>query len=820
MPMNESADMMSFSQSPKRPRIHFLWRRILHSSEEYAPLKLREKPNLNVLRMMLDMNRDDDTVRQNARLLSEYENEMIEAGDERDCYYKQKSIAEFCTDGYAGAKLIGRSYTGSKLNWMPRRLVNTMYRNTHQEIDLRCSYQTMIYNAFDHIDLPATRLLLRNPTEIMSAIAHETRLSIDTVKRGLLAAMCSIPTVDYGFENPDSSMDEIRRFCGHRYVMEYVGEMGRVAKELRIVYPEFYATISRMAAAHGKTSHVDGLALSYLAMDMEHAVMRFVIDRFPMDVPDMIWYFDGVMIPNRYVSNVEGVCDMLQTKIRENFDIRCEFRVKDVAANSIAWSLGPDELSNENMGYNRWKLRFEKKMCTFDNPPKFCHFYDGNKFQFLGKEGFQHVTSSENQDYIKQWLHDGNKRHYKTIEFAPPPLVHRPGNFNPWDGFAAEALPPIEDTLEVETLIGPYKRHVHLLCGEDASYADYMHKLIAFKIQKPGLRWGVLPYFFSAQGVGKDQWFIFISKIVGSKYCYTATNFGELRGTATSLIDNKLFVCFSEMCAEDSNKNTEFVKRLITSDTLLVEAKYVPQYENRSCHAFLGFTNYMNAINYKSDDRRFVAFQSSGKYRNDPEYHGPFNDYIHNPVNQRAVYQWLLNMDISGFEPMRERVKTEMHAEVADYQKPMFDIFLEKHWDEIKMNAQVSNDFKLTRLIDDNRILELNSSVIQDQYGIFLRDEMKLADMTTGSKIAKTFSKHSMEASSRLDKYKVLDQKPVTQKRYKDRNMYQFDVAAIEKYIDIDIRHNDQGGEVEEEEIPDGYVDRSNFVVGFTGNSR
>lgn len=794
-----------------------MWRRALQASEEYPCLKLREKPNLNVLRMMLDMNRDDDAVRNNVRVLTDYENEMIEAGDERDAHYIQKSIGDFVTTGYRGAKMIGRSYTGSKLNWMPRRLVNTMYRNTHQEIDLRCSYQTMLYNAFDHIDLPAVRILLRNPTETMGSVSHETQLPLSAVKKGLLAAMCSLPKVDYGFEDPDSFMDEIRRFAEHRFVQQYVKEMCLVAQELRIVYPEFFGTMENMARSTGKIDHVDGLALSYMAMDMEHSVMRYVIDQFPMDIPDMIWYFDGLMIPNRYVANVESVCNNLESKIRERFDIRCEFRIKDIAANSIAWSLGPSELDNANSGYRRWRLKFEKTMAKFCSPPKFCNFHDGNKFQFVGKEGFQHLTMSENQDYVKQWLQDPDKRSYDTIEFAPPPLTSRPKNFNPWDGFAAESLPPIEDMAEVERRVQPYKDHMQILCGDEDP--EYMNKLIAFKIQKPGLRWGVMPYFFSAQGVGKDQWFIFISKIVGSKYCYTATNFGELKGTATSLIDNKLFVCFSEMSSEDSYKNTEFIKRLITSDTLMVEAKYVPQYENRSCHAFIGFTNYMNAINYKSDDRRFVAFKASGKYRNDPEYHGPFNTYIHDPMNQRAVFQWLMGMDLNGFEPMKERPKTEMHTEVADYQKPMFDIFIDKHFDELKTSAQYTTDIRQNRIVD-GKILEINSSVVQDLYGTFLRDEMKLADMTTGSKIAKTFVKHYMEATTRIDKYKVLDQQTIFKKKYKDRNCYQFDIVAFEKYISEDIRHEKKEEAVEEEALPDDYVNMDHLAHGFVPGNR
>ena len=821
--VNDKTDnMISYANSPKRPRTHFMWRRALRCSEEYEPLKLREKPNLNVLRMMLDMNRDDDAVRANIGPLTQYENEMLDAGDARNVFYDQKSIAEFATTGYHGAKKFGRAYCGSKLNWMNRRLVNTMYRNSHQEIDLRCSYQTMIYNAFDHVDLPTIRLLLRNPSEIIGAIAHETHLGRDEVKTALIASMCSLPRVDYGFGDAYVAADKVRTLSEHPFMKEYINDMKRAAEELKLVYPEFYATMKSKASKDNKIEHVDGIALSHIAMDMEHAVMRYAIDQFPMEEPNMIWYFDGLVLPNKYVINADSVCTSLETKIRERFDIRCEFQVKDVAANSIAWSLSPMELSDSNLGYPRFKMRFEKDMCRFLNPAKFGHFFDDGKLQFLSKEGFSHVTMEQNPEYIKQWLADPDKRMYNTIEFSPPPLVAKPKNFNPWKGFAAESLPPIENPSDIERLVKPYKDHVFLLVGEDKAYEEYMHKMIAFKIQKPGLRWNVMPYFFSAQGVGKDQWFKILSNVVGSNLCYTATNFGELKGSATSLIDNKIFVCFSEMSAEDSIKHTEWAKMKITSESFTVNAKYVPEYENRSCHSFIGFTNYMNAINFKSDDRRFVAFQSSGKYRNDPEYHGPFNDYINDKVSQRAIYEWLLAMDIEDFNPMKDRPMTKMHAEVADYQKPMFDIFLENNWESMKMSAQFTTDFKQTRIID-NTILQINSSLIQEYYATFLKDEMKLADMqgAPGSKIAKTFVKHSMEASSKIDKYKTLEGNPIQAKRYKDRNMYQFHIDAIEMYIKKDLKHEEDDDEIEQEgQDPDGYEDRSHLACGFTPNSR
>ena len=797
--------MSSFSGahmlSSKRARTHFIWRRLVKCEREFTPVKLLEKPNLNVLRMMLDMNRDDETVHTNSRVMEAYENEMLDIGDSREVMYNQMSIEKFVDDHYEGARFVGRAYTHSKLNYMPRKIVNTMYRNSHQEIDIRCSYPTMVYNAFSHLDLPALRLLVREPTSTIASLAHDLGIEAGAVNKTLNAILCSCPKFYYGTQDDETN----RKIGEHAFIARFKEDVVNICKEMKVVYPGFYSVMERKAIAESKGDTADGIALSYLAGDIEHAVMRCVMDSLPVEEKDMIWYYDGLMVPCRLVINPGAICEMFQDQVHGRLGIECQFAIKDVAINSLAWSLSPEELSSDNLGYRRWKLRFEKKWCLFENPSKFGFFLDG-KLLFRNKEEFKLQTMCENKDFVEQWKTDSTKRMYKSLEFSPPPLVSKHGYFNPWNGFAADALEPIGDPGEVERRIQMYKRHINLLCGENEEYENYIHKLMAFKFQKPGLRWGVMPYFFSAQGVGKDQWFSFISKIAGHDLCYTATDFGELVGTATSLIDNKIFVCFSEMSAEDSHKHQEKIKRMITSDTMTVEAKYVAQYTNRSCHSFIGFTNNINALSFKSDDRRMVPFQACGRYRNDPEYHAPFHEYINDPMNQRAVYQWFMEMDIAGFEPMHARPKTEMHSMVADSCKPFADIFLEKKFEALIQAAKHSNDIRNTRLVCGESVLEISSSEFTSLYGEFLR-EMKLPEDSINSeaKVHKKMHKDLTEAGARMDKYhdKSKIARPFMSKKYKDRNAVQFQIDSVRNYIKNDLQRQDDedDGGVEETKV-------------------
>jgi hypothetical protein len=758
----------------KKQRTGFRWRRLLDEKREYAALQLREKPNLSILRMMMDMNRDDEAVHGCLEQLRLYEKSVRESGGEKLAIYNQK-LSSPASMAYNGSTHLGRAYCGSMLNWFPRKIVNTIYKESHVELDMVNALPTLIANAFDHVHLEALSVYVRDAAGIFSGFKREFGLSRSSVKKAVLSTICSHPktTWDYG---QGGDMEAVRAYSDHPFIRGLRADLVNISASLREIYPEFYDMVTEKATKDGRLDHVDGMALSLMAQDMEHSVMRTVIDKVGAEV----WYFDGALIPISAMANKpwDDFCEEMSDLVRDSLDIKIDFKIKTLNDNSLAWSINPLDMNAENR-YESWKLRFEESFMILKNPPKFGRFVNG-KIQLLNKVEFQHVTCAEPADFTKQWLVDKNTRTYESMEFCPPPFVLRGEYFNTWDGFAAEALAPIDDQQELAMRIEPYKRHAHLLMGLNDDYTDYFHKLIAFKLQKPGYNWGVMPFIRSTQGVGKDQWFKFISNMVGQKYCLSVTNVSDVMGKSTGMMENKLFVSFSEVSYEDSKQHEEDLKKLITDDQMIVERKYIPSYENRMTSCLVAFSNNFGALRISVDDRRYFPVTASGKYANDPVYHGPFHEYINDTRNQRAVFQWLLSMDISDFHPMKNRPITSTFREMTEQTTPTFDIFLVKRFKDMVDSARNFSDHDLHAT---GAYMFISARLLWDEFGAVC-EEMKLPYMDSKSKIDKYGVRQMSEFNARAEKHKncttsAIFAKKRTNKGYK----YMVDVEAVLAYL-------------------------------------
>lgn len=742
-------------------------------------MKLKEKPRLSILRMMMDMNRDDEDVARSLRKLEEYETEMNECRGERDVLYEQKVVVgdDLC---YGGARKLGRAYTRSLLNWFPRKIVNTLYKASHVELDMVNAQPTMLYNAFaSHLDIDALGCYVRDPEAIRDGFRREFRMSKKDVKVAINAVIASHPKTVWDF-GLDGDMDKVRVFAEHPFVRGLKDDLDRMAKTMRELYPEFMDAMHERAREQGKLDRVDGLAFTYLAADMEHCVMRRVIEWLGAD-NDMVWYFDGVIIPEKLLAGktFQVFTREVSNHVQEAMGMEVSFHIKSLQENSLAWSMPLEEVVHCDE-YNVWKHTFEKSWARLTTPPKFMLFA-GEGYHLLDRMGFNHVTMAEKPEFIKRWLADPSKRQYIGIEFAPPPLVSRAGHFNTWLGFAAEEMEPIDDADEVMRRCELYQWHVQLLMGDDSQYTDYFHKLMAYKIQNPGYNWGVMPFIRSTQGVGKDQWFKFISYIVGTKYCLSVTNISDVMGRNSGLIENKLFVSFSEVAYDDSKRHEEDLKKLITDNRMVVERKYVPQYENRMTSCLLAFSNNYGALRISADERRFFCVTASGLYANVPAYHRPFHEYINEPKNQRAVYQWLRDYPLGDFNPMNDRPITNTFVEMAEATKPVMDSFMMERFDNYVQAARMHSDFDLAMVGDG--LLKMSASHLWDEFGSFIA-ELKIASFDSRSKIEKFGARQLAELKSRLERHQVIQgRKVVENPRSKNCRFWVFDIQAMKNYL-------------------------------------
>ena len=88
----------------------------------------------------------------------------------------------------------------------------------------------------------------------------------------------------------------------------------------------------------------------------------------------------------------------------------------------------------------------------------------------------------------------------------------------------------------------------------------------------------------------------------------------------------------------------------------------------------------------------------------------------------------------------------------------------------------------------NNDLMEIKSSILSERMSICFTDELKIPNLDSRSKVEKYGHRQIRDLSSRIEKYKTVKEKnAIDIKRYKDRNVWRFDVNAIMSYINTDL---------------------------------
>jgi hypothetical protein len=758
----------------QRSRIgSFNWARFRSINAPASKLVVREKPNVEIMKMVVDMYPDEAVVHDWAERVLEKRRNVIQNGGEQDQDYDQKDLGVFAGEGYSGTTKIGRAYSQSLLPRLPSVILNTVYKETHMELDIKTCFATMLTQLFRDVETPTMAFYVNRPERVYERLRSTLGMDKGTAKKVINAMICSYPNVA---EDPDvGNWAEIGR---DELITALKFEVSLWARQLRDQYPELFAMIERKCVAEGKTRHIDGTALFYAACDLEHAVMRVVIERLVPDHVDIVWKYDGVLVPKTALAGqtMEMWATELHDLVEEKLMLDVRFGFKNLHANSFGICFGP----TENAGltpYQQWKARFERKYAHCSNPPVFMMFSrDGKRFTQLNKSEFEHTTMAENKEFIKEWQHDPEKRAYECRDFLPPPFDIPSGVYNLYHGIAAAELAPNEHAVDINL----YLRHVRLLMGSDDVAATYFHKLIAQKIQKPGLKWRVMPIIQSVQGVGKDIWFDFMAKIFGEWQCLKVDGVHKLISTNSGQLEGKLLCCLQEMGYKDTQPNEEYLKALITNNSLQLEQKYVKTFHTTNVVDVIGFTNDFNAVKVDQGDRRFFLVTADSTYARDATYTDPLLAFFFEERNMRAVYDYYMGMDVEGFDSSAERPITKAHKEAAETFVSHLDRFFYARLPEWKTRA--NHDPAIGTL--PHNTLRVKTSLLMADFMDYMKD-MGVKNAENRSKMQPFFATMKRELAARTHRYVTENHEELVNahKGARGQRFYDLDVKGLEAYL-------------------------------------
>jgi hypothetical protein len=160
-------------------------------------------------------------------------------------------------------------------------------------------------------------------------------------------------------------------------------------------------------------------------------------------------------------------------------------------------------------------------------------------------------------------------------------------------------------------------------------------------------------------GVGKDTLLKWIGcDLLREGYVKIENATRDLFGNFNSKLEYAFFVHVEEASAAAFRDPAAFeqFKSMITSPYQTINAKNVEVREVPSYSTYFLSTNRDFAVRVEPDDRRFVIFQAkSHEHKADKAWFSDLIARISQPAVLKATARRLLDLDICGFDPLRER---------------------------------------------------------------------------------------------------------------------------------------------------------------------
>lgn len=281
-------------------------------------------------------------------------------------------------------------------------------------------------------------------------------------------------------------------------------------------------------------------------------------------------------------------------------------------------------------------------------PDKFVRCQYGN-WTFKSEKKVEGVEDKKEVQYLpaaRRWLFSKDRNEFDGMTYAPgKPASICNGLYKELNRWRQP------DMKAAKGDIGPWNELLDFMFPDAAEQRMYFEQWLAYPLQHPGTKLKTAVVLYSRrQGVGKNIMVEAVEKIYGSN----AVEIGEsqLYGSFNFWQKDKQFVVGDEVQGGgDKRKVIERLKILITSPTLEINEKYMPQFSIPNLANFIFLTNNPDPFYVADGDRRFWAWEIPQQEALPDSFYRRFHDWKESGAGIAALYWHLLHVDVASFNP-------------------------------------------------------------------------------------------------------------------------------------------------------------------------
>ena len=245
---------------------------------------------------------------------------------------------------------------------------------------------------------------------------------------------------------------------------------------------------------------------------------------------------------------------------------------------------------------------------------------------------------------------------FELVPSEAPRASPYDSDFNLWSGWGV--APKRGDP-------GPFLRLIdHLFTGAEPGAKEWFLRWCAYPLQHPGTKLFTSAVVYGlGQGTGKTLIGYTLKRIYGQNFSKITQN--DFHGNFNEWATNKQFVMGDDVTGSDKLTERDYLKMMITQEEITINAKYQTPYTIKDCINYYWTSNQPDAFFLEDNDRRFFIHEVTvGRL---PEVF--FKDYDRrlksNDDFAAAVFQHLLDLDLTGFNPNAAALHTRAKADMT-----------------------------------------------------------------------------------------------------------------------------------------------------------
>jgi hypothetical protein len=268
---------------------------------------------------------------------------------------------------------------------------------------------------------------------------------------------------------------------------------------------------------------------------------------------------------------------------------------------------------------------------------------------------YTEITQGRNGVTVKKrplaprWTAWPGRFELSRITYAPGKEQVFDDQYNMWRGLGVE--PKKGD-------ISPWLWLMGFIFKADDAAREWFQRWAAYPFQHLGAKMNTAVVLWgTAQGTGKTLIGYTLAKLYGRQNWIEIKN-KDLKGGFNGWAENRQLVIGDEITGGEARIDADYLKGLITQDSMLVNVKYVPSFTIPDCINYIFTSNQPDALFLEDFDRRFFVHEVLGSPA-ERSFYETYDRWYRSVEGQAALLHHLLELDLGNFNPRAEAPETE-----------------------------------------------------------------------------------------------------------------------------------------------------------------